>query len=265
MKVDKIEEASESFEWIDVSTKEDSYTFGISGFFSLTARGRETWLIENFSRPFESPDKDLETFLNLNPSIKFSLNPENLSFQFVHLWLACSRANVALVRKDLNYWNAFMKFPEDSGDTIQLINKVNQWGLEDFRPRLGRVTYYFCPFPLRVARAYNSKKKLEASGEYIEKSKQVAAIKDWLRKHIVNVPVEEWDQGHQSPNSKVMVYQSRRYQRPLRNKFKFDDHGLVLCPTADELTKNFDNYYSTIEEAEELYHYLQEKLNLPKA
>ena len=69
------------------------------------------------------------------------------------------------------------------------------------------------------------------------------------------------DIGHMDPaNSPDFVYQSRKYQRPLKDRFKFDEHGLAKCPTIKELKTNFNEYYGTDAEAEELYLFLKSKL-----
>jgi hypothetical protein len=244
------------FSWFSATEYDDADKLDIIGFHSLTELGREFWLsvhCENFS----TMNHSLKDFIERN-DLSFNLkDTQSLKFQIVNLLVRIK--GLALTPQDLEAWKD--KVNLKTRDVIQAANKTEQWGLANFRPKKGSKTYYFVPQPFRVAKSYLVKQPIKDPNNQTEKENKVDAVKRWLRDTILSVPTKDWDIGHMDPeNSANFVYQSRKYQRPLRNRFKFDEHGLARCPTIKELKANFNDYYSTQEEAEELYLYLKNKL-----
>ena len=79
---------------------------------------------------------------------------------------------------------------------------------------------------------------------------KIASLKAYHQQEWIDVPNDEWDQGHRSPDdTNPSVLQPRSYQRSRRDRFKFDEHGLVVCPTAEEVASNPGKYYSEDEMA----------------
>lgn len=260
MNIPAIGYSDKYFNWFSATEYEEASKLDIVGFHSLTELGREKWLF-NHSHRFAIMHEGLRCFIEKN-ELSFDFEKtESLKFQIVNLLVHIE--GLALTPQDLEAWKD--KVQLKTRDVIQAANKTEQWGLANFRPKKGNVNYYYIPQPFRIAKSYLLKQPIKDPNDLTEKENKVDAIKRWIRDTILSVPTNDWDVGHMDPeNSAKFVYQSRKYQRPLKNHFKFDEHGLVKCPTVKELKANFSNYYSTKEEAEELYHYLQDKLNLPK-
>ena len=252
--------SDECFNWFSATEYDEAAKLDIVGFHSLTEHGREKWL-SNYGQQFSIMHEGLKDFIEKN-ELSFDFEkPNSLKFQIVNLLVKMK--GLALTPQDLEAWKEKVKLK--TRDVIQAANKTEQWGLANFRPQKGKENYYYIPQPFRIAKSYLLKQPIKDPNDLTEKENKVDAIKRWLRDTILSVPTKDWDIGHMDPeNSAEFVYQSKKYQRPLKNNFKFDQHGLVKCPTIKELKANFSNYYRTKEELEELYRYLQEKLNLPK-
>ena len=256
MKLPEIGYSNQDFEWFSASNFDDAFKLGIKGFHVLTEKGRDIWLALH-SKKFTEMNPKLKEFIEEN-NLSFKQDPATIKFQAVNLVINIK--GLALSPHDLDLWQK--KVGIQSRDVIQAVNKTEQWGLANFRPRKSskQVWYYF-PQPFKLAEVYLHKQPIKDPNNKTEKENQVVRIKRWIREHILDLDVSEWDIGHMDPlRSDKFVYQSRKYQRALKNKFKFDENGLVKCPTIEELKSNLDDYYSSKQELEELLYLLKRKL-----
>jgi hypothetical protein len=256
MKLPDIGYSDRYFNWFSATEYDDAVKLDILGFHSLTELGREVWLSIHCDR-FTQMNYLLQEFIESNDLSFDFVKTDTLKFQIVNLLV--NVRGLALTPQDLEAWKE--KVNLKTRDVIQAANKTEQWGLANFRPKKGNKTYYFIPQPFQLAKSYIEKQPIKDPNNLTEKENKVDAIKRWLRDTILSVPTKEWDIGHMDPaNSPDFVYQSRKYQRPLKDRFKFDEHGLAKCPTIKELKTNFNEYYGTDAEAEELYLFLKSKL-----
>jgi hypothetical protein len=131
-----------------------------------------------------------------------------------------------------------------SSDVIQLVNKTDQWGL--LHKTYAR-KYYCIPRPFTYISIHvDKRRKFGSSLDANERNKRIHCTKEYLQKFYIDVPNEEWDIGHIDPFtcSDGNIVMQPPIQRSFRDRFKFDLHGLRLCPTIDELSSNPSKYYS---------------------
>lgn len=175
-----------------------------------------------------------------------------------HWEYAWHRTDLEAVRVALSAW--YKAHPEHkprpthksldaSGDAIQAVNKTGQWGLQHQTlsgPDLNDTHY-------RLARPFTydpSARRLRDSRHIApgDRGAGVALVKDYVRANFIDVPDEEWEQGHRRPDDdESVIWQPGRYQGSRRNRFLFDEMGLVLCPTIDELLASPAKYYTRAE------------------
>ena len=242
-------ESNNIVNWVDATGDDHAAKFGLRGFHALTTVGRNLWLKAHPSL-FENAVQELADFVAQH-SLSFSCdNPQTLKFQLVHLAIAVP--GLALTRDDLQAWVDRVEL--NSRDVIQALNKTEQWGLSNVRIKKGTIVYYYIPRPFRLEVSHIDKRRCVTDPlSHEEKVRFVAGVKDMLRQSIINIPVEKWDVGHRDPRTKKeLVYQANKYQRARRDRFKFDELGLVLCPTVEELSSNLSKYFPTEEELKTL-------------
>jgi hypothetical protein len=133
-----------------------------------------------------------------------------------------------------------------SGDCIQLVNKTEQWGLKSESTKHEGKQHYRVPYPFEyIALHVKKRSKLVISGS---KEDKVDYIKDWIKTNYIDVPFEKWEIGHKDPNSEDNSEANLVYQPPIqgrfRDRFKFDEYGLIRYPTVKELKNNTHIYYN---------------------
>lgn len=183
-----------------------------------------------------------------------------------------SREDLTAIKRAIQAW--YLAHPEvaprpralsTDGDVIQHVNKSGQWGLKHQKAILADVPGDFyrlrAPFTYlpharllqrRVSLSPSAAEHIAGTAELtstdqaaIARAREIAKIKSYHLHEFVNVPDSEWDEGHRDPaDSTPSLVQPRSYQRPRRDKFKFDDYGMVLNPTVSELLTNLDRYYT---------------------
>ena len=145
-----------------------------------------------------------------------------------------------------------------SRDPIQLVNKASQRGIQDSRaayvvPDEGTTVVYRIPVPIRFTAVHLA---LRDGGEH-RPVEEVAKIKEWIQRTFTEVPDEAWEQGHRNPDLPAsmegnLVMQPPSYNGPLRDRFIFDERGLIRCPTPKEFSKRLREYVATEEAARQI-------------
>jgi len=236
----------------------------------LTADGRAGFCaaIEEYGPPTEIAPS-IDAFLTKN-NIPASVIGSPSGWQWllvnvlaVHKEYSFNREDLTNIKRAMQSWykahpehkpRPGPKSLENDGDVIQHVNKSGQWGLRHQNVALANRPgdfYRLCP-PFEYD---GSARKLQKEGSMANEDKEaeVQKIKDYMKKNWLDVPADQWDQGHASPSDAApSVYQPRGYQRPLKARFKFDEHGLALCPTSPELAAKLDKYYPGREERAEI-------------
>lgn len=134
-----------------------------------------------------------------------------------------------------------------SRDSIQAINKTDQWGLvhvtEDRK-------YYKIPYPFQFTDLHLKKRNLAKIGG--GRDEKINFIKEYISVNYTDIKNDDWQIGHKDPNSTDSSEENLIYQPPIqgryRDRFKFDDIGLTKWPTTRELENNFNKYYSDEEQ-----------------
>lgn len=205
--------------------------------------------------PFNSEAQALRDFFEKNPRASRMTDPSASGFQAVNMLV--SIWPIGMTRARLNRvfaeWlpKADSRF-RPSTDPIQLVNKVTQRGIQDLRSDCkvigqGSLVVYRIPVPIQFTDAHLS---VRTGGAVTEPEAKVAATKEWLRKTFLDVPFEQWQLGHQNPelpdsDSSNVVLQPPAYNAPFRDRFIFDDRGLILCPTPSEFAARVRKYVVT--------------------
>jgi hypothetical protein len=174
----------------------------------------------------------------------------SLRGQIVALMTHENHINMYFTRQGLD--DFLQKFSMKSADVIQNINKTDQWGL-------GHQTvnrrFYRIPFPFEYISIHLKKrKKFSSQKTDQDKNVDIEKTKEYLKKYYIDVPDEMWDCGHKDPCIEDNTCNNLVFQPPLqrayRNRFKFDEYGLRLCPTAEEIKNNVAKYFSKQEQIE---------------
>jgi hypothetical protein len=176
--------------------------------------------------------------------------------QVVALMTHPDNRNKFIDRNSLEKFNKINNL--NSKDIIQAINKTEQWGLKS---ETIRKKYYTIPFPFLYIDIHIKKRKLP---KLENKDENINFIKEYLKHNYIDVPNDKWEIGHKDPNDPDISEEKLVYQPPIqgkfRDRFKFDDFGLIKFPTPQELEKNFDKYYSK-DEQKIILNILSEKIN----
>jgi hypothetical protein len=151
--------------------------------------------------------------------------------------------NFIFDRKALDAFLA--KLGTRSKDVIQIPNKTDQWGLVH---KTYNKQYYHIPRPFQYIGVHIKKRtNFKNVADTETKAAMVAQTKDFLLKYYIDVPDDKWDLGHIDPqgsNAADNLIMQPPIQRAYRDRFKFDEHGLRLCPTVEEIKKNTNRYFS---------------------
>lgn len=134
----------------------------------------------------------------------------------------------------------------NSKDVIQAINKTDQWGLKS---ETIKRKYYTIPFPFVFVDIHIKKRTLP---KLENRDDKIDFIKEYLIYNYIDIPNDKWEIGHMDPNDPDISEEKLVYQPPIqgkfRDRFKFDNIGLIKFPTPQELENNFDKYYSEEEQ-----------------
>lgn len=245
--------------------------------------------------PLTSLDPELVAALTVNTLVNPPTNLNSWGFHFLNvLW---KLRGIALRRSDLNLIKAalaesfnnhphpewFPKRSEDD-DIIQHVNKTGQWGLtknsETLKAPNGEsVTYYWLDLPLVFETPRNVTKQnfdtpipkcgctpdLTVATEIVDRDLALERLRviQYLNDNFVNVPLSDWTlEGHKDAQNKNLgtVAQPKRFNRTARDKWKFDDLGLIVCPSAGNLSSNLRKFYPSDEELKTILLALQGEL-----
>lgn len=132
-----------------------------------------------------------------------------------------------------------------SKDSIQLINKTDQWGLvyETDNTKKKRDVHYKIPFPFKYTNIHVEKRK-NFTGHFKDKdarNKAIDAEKNHIRKYYLDVPNDKWELGHKDANKNDNSESNLILQPPIQGKYKdkyifFD--VLTRMPSGKELVKD---------------------------
>jgi hypothetical protein len=129
-----------------------------------------------------------------------------------------------------------------SADSIQIVNKTDQWGLK--HQTVDR-KWYNIPYPFEFIDIHIKKRKI--SFQVLDRDSKIDFIKEYIKFNYLDVPNYKWEIGHKDPNKPTsddnLVLQPP-IQGKFRDRFKFDDIGLIKYPTPQELDRNPFLYYS---------------------
>ena len=151
----------------------------------------------------------------------------------------------------------FQNIGMETTDAIQQFNKAT--GVKRMKMR----GFYCLQYPFEADTTDLDKRKgVSISGD---KDLIVNGIKDWWKKHLLEVPNNEWQVGHLDPTIGDASEKNLAYQPPIqgkfRDRFKFDSQFLKMWPTASELIPKMDEFY-TEKEQKSLYEALKPKFEL---
>jgi len=156
-------------------------------------------------------------------------------------------------RDDLNLF--FKKLGIDSKDSIQAVNKIEQWGLK--RGESSR--RYWVPFPYQLGVKHLLRTPIK---DYSNTDKMIEAIKLNIKNDYLDVPNKKWQLGHKNPeepntNNKENIVLQPPIQQKYRDKYIFID-SLTKMPTPKYLIeKNFSPFNE--KQQRELYEALKKK------
>jgi hypothetical protein len=247
------------------------------------------------SLPPTSLSPDLVAALAVNTQVNPPTSLNSWSFHFLNvLW---NLRGIALRRSDLNFIKValadsfknhphpewFPKRSEDD-DIIQHVNKTGQWGLSKKSealkaPNGDSVTYYWLDLPLtfelpRIQSPQNFTTQIPncncqpESGHTPESSDRDLSLErlrviQFLNDNFINVPLSDWtSEGHKDAQNKELgtVAQPKRFNRTARDKWKFDNNGLIICPSVGNLTSNLRKFYPSDDELKKLLAELTKEL-----
>lgn len=251
------------------------------------------------SLPRTSLSVDLVAGLSVNTQVNPPTKLNSWGFQFLNvLWdlrgIALRRSDLNAIKSALTTSFGNHPHPEwfpkssDDDDIIQHVNKTSQWGLkhnsEILKTPLGdNVHYYwidsnleFCsPSTLRkpttlqnfttvippctCSESQTPSKEIQERNLESERRRVIQYLNDVF----VNVPVSEWTlEGHRDAQNKDRgtVAQPKKFNRSSRDRWKFDDYGLTICPSIGNLAANLRTFYPSNEELIELVQALQHEL-----
>lgn len=199
-------------------------------------------LIGMYTKPFESFPSELDTFAKENgiklPGIK------TLRGQGIALLAQPENRGQRTVCRNLAT-TFFANIGYSTKDSIQGFNKAT--GLKMANPKKG---LYCLKYPFEADTIDIIKRQnVRISGN---KEEQVAIIKSFWAKNLFDIPAKDWQIGHLDPTVPDSSEDNLAYQPPIqgkwRDRFKFDKMFMKMWPTAKELEKNIDEYYTREEQ-----------------
>jgi hypothetical protein len=143
----------------------------------------------------------------------------------------------------------------ETHDAIQPFNKA--MGLKKIKAR-GK---YCLVYPFEADKVDIIKRKgCKISGD---KDEKINAVKDFWRTILVDVPNEQWQEGHLDPTTPDSSEANLAWQPPIqaryRDRFKWDQYFMKMWPTGKEAAKNLDKFW-TKEEQQNLLNALKKSL-----
>lgn len=207
--------------------------------------------IEQYKRKFEEYPSDLVEFATENDLKLLSLT--SMRGQALALMSQPEiRGQKFVSREEAEKF--FDNIEMKSRDAIQNFNK--SFGLK----RIDKRGFYCLKFPFEIDAICIDKRK----GAIIrgDRNEKINYIKNWWRENLVDVPNEKWQIGHKDPTIGDASERNLAYQPPIqskyRDRFKYDNIFHKMWPTASELIRSPDKYY-TKEEQEHIYDMLKQK------
>jgi hypothetical protein len=211
---------------------------------------------EETFKKYTNYGEDFLSFCSVN-GVKIP-NINTLKGQVVALMTSPINRNKYIDRGQLEKFIKTIKM--ESKDVIQTINKTDQWGLKS--ETVNR-KFYTIPFPF-VYVSIHIKKRILPKLE--NRDDKINYIKEYLTHNYLNIPNDKWEVGHMSPNDPNITENKLIYQPPIqgkfRDRFKYDNIGLIKYPTPQELSSNFDKYY-TEDEQKTIFNLLKKRLGHP--
>lgn len=146
------------------------------------------------------------------------------------------------------------------GDAIQGLNKTGQWGLKHQKRDLSGTTFYRLrpPFTyLAAARYLLDAQPLDPS----DRAAQVQRVKDYMIANWIDVPDDQWEQGHANPaDPSKLVWQPGQYQRARRDRYIFDEMGLPTARTVEGMKQAITSGLYSVDDQRKLLELLKAKL-----
>jgi hypothetical protein len=216
-------------------------------------------LIASMLLPFSDAVGEVGAFFGRHPEARQLGRPGTNAFQAVNLLVAIWP--IGLTRASLNLIFSEWLPGRDarfraSRDPIQLVNKVSQRGIQDERvegvvPAEGKTVVYRIPVPIRFTSLHLA---VRTGASPIDAAAQIERTKHWLQTNFIDVPASKWQVGHRNPalsdaDPANVVMQPPGYNRALRDRFIFDERGLIRCPTPTEFSARLRDYIVSEEAA----------------
>lgn len=209
-------------------------------------------LISSVLLPFTDFVGDVTDFFRSHPEAKPLGRVSTNAFQAVNLLVAIWP--IGLTRSSLNrIFSEWLPRKDSrfraSRDPIQLVNKVSQRGIQDERvdaivPSEGKTVVYRIPAPMRLTTLHLA---VRTGASPTDAAEQIERTKHWLKSNFIDVPASKWQVGHRNPalpdsDPSNVVMQPAGYNGSLRNRFIFDERGLIRCPTPTEFSARLRDY-----------------------
>ena len=145
------------------------------------------------------------------------------------------KALAVMLKYPTCYWeretcDAFVKkFNIVTGDSIQLWNKHNQWGIQTSSGK--EKGKYYIVYPYCLSNKHKMRKDFKYDGSEEEKNSEIDKIKSTIKADYIDVPNELWQLGHKNPGANESTTSNLVLQPPIQGKYK-DDYIFI-----DTLTK----------------------------
>lgn len=210
--------------------------------------------ISKIEKPFEDYPNEFYDWCKTNNITKFpNIKKNKLSAGAQGLALLLHNKNQYVKRDDLNEF--FKKIEIETRDSIQSVNKTEQWGLkrgESFKK-------YWIPHPYQLGIKHLLRTKIE---DYADKDSLVNAIKLNIKNDYLDVPNDKWQLGHKNPDEpntydKENIVLQPPIQQKYRDKYIFID-SITKILTPKYLIKNKFKPYNEKQQME-LYMALKKK------
>ena len=152
------------------------------------------------------------------------------------------KALIAMLNTPDYYWdrencNKFCKkFNIDSKDSIQLFNKKEQDGFK----MIGLRGKYGIKYPYEISNKKAMRKNFSYNGTESDKKKEIDNIKEHIKSNYIDIPYNEWQNGHKNPDTADSSNENFVLQPPIQGRYRdryiFLD-TLTRIPTPKELSK----------------------------
>lgn len=210
--------------------------------------------INKIEKPFDDYPKEFYEWCQANKITKYpNIKKNKLSAGAQGLALLLHNKNQYVRRDDLN--DFFKKLDIETKDSIQSVNKTEQWGLK----RGDSSKKYWIPYPYQLGIKHLLRTKIE---DYEDKDSLVNAIKLNIKNDYLDVPNDKWQLGHKNPDEpntddKDNIVLQPPIQQKYRDKYIFID-SMTKIPTPKYLVQNNFNPYNE-KQQREIYEALRKK------